>query len=92
MSETETPTTPEEHETHHEFSVTVNDKPVTLKDHHQTGLSIKEASIDQGVPIQADFELSEVLHDGKQKPIGNDKKVDVKEGDKFWAIPGDDNS
>ncbi len=91
MSQTDT-AAPEEHHKHHEFTITVNDKPVILTDHHQTGLSIKEAAIDQGVPIQADFDLSEVLHDGKHKPIGNDKKVDVKEGDEFWAIPGDDNS
>lgn len=91
MSDNET-TAPAEHHEHHEFTITVNDKSVTLTDHHQTGLSIKEAAIAQGVPIQTDFELSEVLHDGKQKPIGNDKRVDVKEGDQFWAIPGDDNS
>ncbi len=85
-------TAPAEQHRHHELTITVNDEPVTLKDHHQTGLSIKEAAAAQGVPIQADFDLSEVLHDGKQKPIGNDRRVEVKEGDQFWAIPGDDNS
>jgi hypothetical protein len=74
------------------FTITVNDKPVILEDKHQTGLSIKEAAVAQGVPIQTDFVLSEVLHDGKQKPIADDKKLEVKEGDEFWAIPGDDNS
>jgi hypothetical protein len=91
MSQIETSAPAEGHECQ-AFKITVNDKPVVLDDHHQTGLSIKEAAIAQGVPIQLDFVLSEVLHDGKQKPIGDDKKVDVKEGDQFWAIPGDDNS
>jgi hypothetical protein len=74
------------------LAVKVNDQPVTLADKHQTGASIKAASIEQGVPIQPDFDLSEVLPNDKQKPIGNDKKVEVKDGDEFWAIPGDDNS
>lgn len=75
-----------------EFTIKVNDKPVVLTDHHQTGASIEAAAIAAGVPIQPDFELSEVLPNGKQKPIGQDKKVEVKAGDEFWAIPGDDNS
>ncbi len=72
--------------------ITVIDDPVVLTDKHQTGASIKAASIAQGVPIEADFELSEVLPNGKQKPIADDKKVTVQDGDAFWAIPGDDNS
>ena len=74
------------------IDITVIDDPVVLTDKHQTGASIKSAAIEQGVPIEADFELSEVLPNGKQKPIADDKKVEVKEGDAFWAIPGDDNS
>lgn len=91
MSQTEA-SAPTEHHEHHTFTITVNEKPVVLHDHHQTGLSIKEAAIAQHVPIQLDFVLSEVLHDGKQKPVADDKLVEVKEGDQFWAIPGDDNS
>lgn len=74
------------------ITIKVNDEPVTLTDPHQTGASIKAAAIAAGVPIQPDFDLSEVLPNGKQKPITDDKKVDVKDGDQFWAIPGDDNS
>lgn len=74
------------------IDITVIDDPVVLTDKHQTGGSIKAAAIAQGVPIEADFELSEVLPNGKQKPIADDKTVEVKDGDAFWAIPGDDNS
>jgi hypothetical protein len=91
MSQTETPTAQDQRpgET---VTIKVNDHAVTLTDKHQTGASIKAAAIDQGVPIQPDFDLSEVLPNGKQKPISDDKKVVVKDGDEFWAIPGDDNS
>jgi len=74
------------------IDITVIDDPVVLTDKHQTGASIKAATIAQGVPIEADFELSKVLPNGNQKPIADDKKVVVKDGDAFWAIPGDDNS
>ena len=36
--------------------------------------------------------LSEVLPSGKQKIVPDDKKIHLKDGDEFWAIPGDDNS
>lgn len=75
-----------------EVRVTVNGQFVTLPRHRVTGEEIKATAIAQGVPIQLDFDLSEVLPDGKHKPIGNDQTVSVKEGDEFWAIPGDDNS
>ena len=91
MSQTDTSASTEGRE-RRRFAITVNDKPVILDNHHQTGLSLKESAIAQGVPIKLDFVLSEVLHDGKQKPIADDKRVEVKEGDQFWAIPGDDNS
>jgi hypothetical protein len=74
------------------IAIKVNDDPVAVTDKHQTGASIKAAAIEQGVPIEADFDLSEVLPNDKQKPIADDKNVEVKTGDEFWAIPGDDNS
>lgn len=72
--------------------ITVNGKFVVLPDKHATGESIKQAAIAAGVEIQMDFVLSEVLPNGEQKIIPNDKHVTVKDGDEFWAIPGDDNS
>jgi hypothetical protein len=90
MTETET-TAPDKHPAE-KITIKVNDEAVTLTDKHQTGASIKAAAIAAGVPIEADFELSEVQPNGKQKPIANDKKVEIKDGDEFWVIPGDDNS
>jgi hypothetical protein len=91
MSQTET-TAAEDQRPGGTLTIQVNDHPVVLTDKHQTGASIKAIAISQGVPIQPDFDLSEVLPNGKHKPISDDKKVVVKEGDEFWAIPGDDNS
>lgn len=74
------------------FSIKVNDQAVNLIEHHLTGADIKAAAVTAGVPIQPDFVLSQVLPNGKQKVVPDDKKVHVDEGDEFWAIPGDDNS
>lgn len=77
---------------HQPFTVTVNDEAVTLTEHHMTAAEIKAAAIAAGIPIQPDFVLSRVLPNGKQRIVPDDKKVQVDEGDEFWAIPGDDNS
>jgi len=74
------------------FTITVNGIPLELREHDLTGAEIKAAAINAGVPIEADFVLSRVLPNGKQKIVPDDKKVHIKQGDEFWAIPGDDNS
>lgn len=72
--------------------VTVNRKhAVILHGSDQTGTSIKEAAIAQGVPIQMDFLLSR--KDGaKFSPVGDDDHIRVHNGDDFRAVDGDDNS
>lgn len=75
-----------------QIHVLVNGQKVLLDQHEATGAEIKTAAIAAGVPIQPDFVLSEVLPSGKQKIVPDDKKIHVKDGDEFWAIPGDDNS
>jgi hypothetical protein len=72
--------------------VLVNGQKVVLEESEATGAEIKAAAIAAGVPIQPDFVLSEVLPSGKQKIVPDDKKIHLKDGDEFWAIPGDDNS
>lgn len=73
-------------------TVEVNDRKVVLADRRVTAAQIKAAAIAAGVPIQPDFILSEVLPSGKQRIVPDDKEITVKDGDEFWAIPGDDNS
>jgi hypothetical protein len=76
----------------HTVVVLVNEKKVHLKGEIQTGLSIKQAAIAQGVPIQLDFVLSIELGGGKTELVPDDKKIRVKSHDRFLAIPNDDNS
>jgi hypothetical protein len=75
-----------------EVRIVVNGQQVVLPDKHATGEQIKEAAIGAGVPIQLDFVLSEVRPHGEQKVVPDDKQLSLKDGDEFWAIPGDDNS
>ena len=75
-----------------EVRITVNEQFVVLTRHDVTGLDIKEAAIAAGVAIQVDFVLSEVMPNGEQRIIPDDRRLGVKTGDEFWAIPGDDNS
>lgn len=75
------------------FTITVNDDTrVTLTEHDLTGAEIKAAAIEAGAPIQPDFVLSKVLPNGRQRIVPDNKQIHVKEGDEFWAVPGDDNS
>jgi hypothetical protein len=70
----------------------VNEKPVTVEKERMTGLAIKQAAIAQGVQIQLDFVLSIELGGGRTELIGDGDTVKVKKGDRFLAIPNDDNS
>ncbi len=75
-----------------ELNVVVNRKhEVTVHGRRQTGTSIKEAAIAQGVPIQMDFLLSR--QDGaKFSPVADDDHILVRDNDHFRAVDGDDNS
>src|SRR5258708_39590243 len=57
------------------ITIFVNEKPVTLDDAEQSGMSIKQAAIAQGVQIQPDFVLSIERGGGKTELIGDDQPV-----------------
>lgn len=76
----------------HSITITVNFKPVTLPTRRATGLEIKQAAIAQGVNIQLDFVLFRDKGHGRRDPIRDDETVELHRGDKFEAVPGDDNS
>lgn len=83
------------HEPEHrpfEVRVTVNGKPVVLREHRVTGLQIKEAAIAQHVAIELSFILQEELPNGHHKIIGDSDSIEVHDHDRFTAIPNDDNS
>ena len=58
-----------------QITISLNNRPVTLPDHKATGREIKEAAINQGVPIQIDFVLFEVKGDGILKTVDDDEVV-----------------
>ncbi|WP_136626160.1 multiubiquitin domain-containing protein [Bradyrhizobium macuxiense] len=73
-------------------TVLVNEKRVVFDEERQTGMSIKQTAIAQGVAIELDFVLSIERGGGKTELIGDDDDVKLHDGDRFLAIPNDDNS
>lgn len=72
--------------------VEVNNQPVRLPRHRVTGLEIKEAAIAQKVQIDLGFQLFEELGEGRERQVGDDDEVTVRDGTEFTAIAPDDNS
>ena len=79
-------------ETHEPFVIKVNNKPVKLVGHRQTGLQIKQAAINEGVRIELDFVLSEESAHGRSRIIGDDEEIHVEADACFEAIPNDAHS
>jgi hypothetical protein len=69
----------------HLVAVSVNEQPVKLLGHSETGNEIKTAAIEQGVAIQLDFVLEEMLPDGSHRMVGDEEKVPLKDGLSFKA-------
>jgi hypothetical protein len=69
----------------HLVTVSVNDGSVKLLGHQETGKEIKTAAIEQGVSIQLDFVLEEILADGSHRRVRDDEKVPLKDGLRFTA-------
>lgn len=72
--------------------ISVNFKTVVMPDHKATGLSIKQTAIAQGVNIKPDFVLYEVKDGNRRHRVPDDKEISLHPGDKFEAVPDDDNS
>jgi hypothetical protein len=74
-----------------EVHIAVNKNPVTVSGHRVTGLEVKEAAIAFSVEIQLDFQLAEI-EGKKHRIVGDDERVEVKDGTQFVATAPDDNS
>lgn len=74
------------------IEIEVNDHKVKMHEGPAAGLEIKEAAIDQGVPIQTSFVLQLHLPNGSSKVIGDEDKIQLTEHLAFTAIAADDNS
>jgi hypothetical protein len=73
-------------------TIQVNNQPVTFQQTEVTGLQIKQAAINQGVAIQADFQLFEKQGEGKLTLIPDNKTIKIHEREEFRATAPDDNS
>lgn len=81
-----------EHHPHDDVVVKVNNKEVKFTEHHVTGAIIKRTAIAQGVPIQSDFQLFQIIHGQPLKQIGDNEQVNLHECEAFRATAPDDNS
>lgn len=85
------PGKPERHEHDHSenrhVTVFVNEQPVKLHGSSATGSAIKQAAIEQDVPIEESFLLHERLPDGGRRLVGNDEQVHLREHLHFLAEP-----
>ena len=73
--------------------VEVNKHPVTLKKSRVTGLTIKQAAVDQHVPhVSVDFLLMLVTKKGAVEAIADDQLITVNKNSKFKMVAADDNS
>ena len=70
--------------------ITVNNHRVKIHS-PATGLEIKQAAVDAGVPIELDFVLERERGD-EAVEIADDEKIDLHDDDKFTAADGDDNA
>lgn len=68
-------------QTHHSFTILVNNQSFQTSEHELTGTQIKSLA---GVP--ADYELFEV-RGAETVPVANDQKVHLHERAEFRAIP-----
>lgn len=76
------------------IEIHVNDKAVNMVGRFHTGMEIKQAAKNQGVPIQLDFVLS-VEHGAghdQTRVVGDDEVVKISKHSRFCAIDNDDNS
>jgi hypothetical protein len=64
-----------------QVTILVNNRPVNLDDDHATGGEIKAAA-----DLPGDFKL----YDDKGHEIDDDKRVKLKNGERFTAISGQD--
>src|SRR4030095_9980740 len=75
----------------HVVEISVNRKPVSVEGPRRTGREIKQAAIEQGVKIESNFVLSEVIGAHKTRVVGDDDEVTVHPGSEFVAVAPDDN-
>lgn len=72
--------------------ILVNEQRVEVLGPRTTGLAIKEAAIEQALPVDVGFQLIEELPHGRTRVVGDHDPVTVHKGSRFLALAPDDNS
>lgn len=75
-----------------DFTIEVNERPVLVHENRMAVLALKQTAIQQGVPIQVDFVVSEEQPNGRPKILADDDIVTLNKHSKFHAVSPDDNS
>jgi hypothetical protein len=73
-------------------TVLVNEKPVVIPAPKASGLEIKNAAVEAGLPVAIAFVLSKEEPNGDVDIVGDTDDVTVNKQSKFLLIPPDDNS
>jgi hypothetical protein len=68
-----------------EVTIRVNDVPIRITGRQATALEIKKAAIEQGLAIEIDFDLSELLSGNWARPIDDDFKLQLSDASRFVA-------
>jgi hypothetical protein len=72
--------------------ILVNDQKVRVRGPRTTGLEIKDAAIQEGLPIDLGFQLIEELPHDRTRVVGDADVVEVRTDSRFLALAPDDNS
>ncbi len=80
-----------EHRPPRTIPVTINNQTVQLPEREMTGLEIKQAAAEQGLPIDTGFQLS-VKHGHRYDVVGDTDTTRIHHNLEFLAVPPDDNS
>lgn len=75
-----------------DIGIFVNNRAVAMHEKKPTGAEIKAAAIAANIDIKPTFQLILRRGQGAAKVIGDAEPVAIHEGDRFRAIPPDDNS
>jgi hypothetical protein len=68
-----------------QVTIRVNDVQIRIAGHQATALEIKAAAIEQGLDIELDYDLSELLPGNWARAIDDDSRVQLSDGSRFIA-------
>ena len=71
-------------EEHPEFRIQIDRTHYTVKQHHMTGLQLRQVPTP---PIGSDRDLFEVVPGGTDRKIGDEETIEIRDGERFVTAP-----